>query len=178
VDPLVKFLDRKIPMAYSWMYKSGIRKDGLTDGKPSFDLIRRWSMEPTKIFFDMLFDYRYLKYIFKYGFFWDDDITKFLLSKSSQRVRELSNAISDSVYENCVTEPWYEHANGGRTKKSGRLLVRQNHYRLVSESVRLLWELFGYGGGRDDQEVYAGAVQPLQGREGERGVSLQKTLQF
>ena len=88
-------------------------------------------MEPTKIFFDMLFDYRYLKYIFKYGFFWDDDITKFLLSKSSQRVRELSNAISDSVYENCVTEPWYEHANGGRTKKSGRLLVRQNHYRLL-----------------------------------------------
>lgn len=86
--------------------------------------------ESAKIFFDMLFDYKYLKYIFKYGFYWDDDITKFLLSKSSQRVREMAKAIPDSIYENCVSTPWYEYVNNGQEKKSGRLLVRQNHYRL------------------------------------------------
>ena len=74
--------------------------------------------EPTKIFFDMLFDYKYLKYIFKYGFYWDDDITMFLLSKSSQRVRELAKAISKSVYKNCVSTLWCEYTNSGLKKRS------------------------------------------------------------
>ncbi len=86
--------------------------------------------EPTKIFFDMLFDYRNLNYIFKYGFYWDDEMTNLLLSKSSQRVRELVNIIQESVYENSIITPWSQHAMGCR-KKSGRLLIRQNHYRLV-----------------------------------------------
>ncbi len=86
--------------------------------------------EPTKIFFDMLFDYRNLNYIFKYGFYWDDEMTSLLLAKSSQRVRELVNIIQGSVYENSVITPWSRHVAGNR-KKSGRLLIRQNHYRLV-----------------------------------------------
>ncbi len=86
--------------------------------------------EPTKIFFDMLFDYRNLNFIFKYGFYWDDEMTNMLLSKSSQRVRELVNIIQKSVYENSVIIPWNQYAAGSK-KKSGRLLIRQNHYRLV-----------------------------------------------
>ena len=32
--------------------------------------------EPVKIFFDVLFDYINLKYIFEYGFSWDADVTR------------------------------------------------------------------------------------------------------
>lgn len=107
--------------------------------------------EPTKIFFDMLFDYKYLKYIFKYGFYWDDDITMFLLSKSSQRVRELAKAISKSVYKNCVSTLWCEYTNSGLKKRSKRRLVRQNHYRL--QQNRWFQDLCGCCGNYQDEKT-------------------------
>ena len=107
--------------------------------------------EPTKIFFDMLFDYKYLKYIFKYGFYWDDEITMFLLSKSSQRVRELAKTISKSVYKNCVSTLWCEYTNSGLKKKSRRRLVRQNHYRL--QQNRWFQDLCGCCGNYQDENT-------------------------
>lgn len=107
--------------------------------------------EPTKIFFDMLFDYKYLKYIFKYGFYWDDEITMFLLSKSSQRVRELAKTISESVYKNCVSTLWCEYTNSGLKKKSRRRLVRQNHYRL--QQNRWFQDLCGCCGNYQDENT-------------------------
>lgn len=87
--------------------------------------------EPTKIFFDLLFEYKTIIYIFKYGFYWEDEMTELLLSKSSQRVRELMNIISSSAYENCVSTPWCENLYGKKAKKSGRLLIKSNHYQRV-----------------------------------------------
>ncbi len=106
--------------------------------------------EPTKIFYDLLFDYNNLKYIFKYGFYWDDRLTGALLSKSSQRVRELVNIISEPVYGNSVSTPWSLHAPGSG-KKSGRLLIKQNHYRLVQN--RWFQDLCGCCGGFHDDLI-------------------------
>ncbi len=48
-----------------------------------------------KVFYDIILDYQPLKFIYEYGFDWDDRITKLLFQKSSQKPRELMNLLSD-----------------------------------------------------------------------------------
>ncbi len=85
--------------------------------------------EPTKIFFDVLSDYWDLKYIFEYGFYWDDKATEVLLGKSSQKPRELEKILKEAIYAHCAAAPWWMYTAGDKAKKSQRRLLRNNHYR-------------------------------------------------
>lgn len=107
--------------------------------------------EATKIFRDILVDYWDLKYIFEYGFYWDDKVTKAILHKGSQTVRELTNILADSVYKNCVCTSWWKNVGGEKVKKSSRLLVLKNHYRLMQNHWFL--DLYGCYGKYDQPEA-------------------------
>lgn len=107
--------------------------------------------EATKIFRDLLVDYWDLKYIFEYGFYWDDRVTKEILHKGSQTVRELTNILADSVYKNCVCTSWWKNVDGEKAKKSSRLLVLKNHYRLIQNHWFL--DLYGCYGKYDQPEA-------------------------
>lgn len=52
-----------------------------------------------RFFCDPLRDYDELKYIFEYGFKWDDKISLLLDGKTSQNYRKLENALSGYIYE-------------------------------------------------------------------------------
>ena len=96
--------------------------------------------EPTKVFCDVLFDYNNLRYIFEYGFSWDTDITKLIFGRDIQKLRELANALPDTVYQNCANVLWAE-STSGKNKKSNRRLMWKNHYRLFQNQ----WFLEMYG---------------------------------
>lgn len=87
-------------------------------------------MKESKIITDILFDYPNLKYMFQYGFYWDDRATDLVLSKTSQTLRTMMDLLAESVYKNCVWTPWYTHVRNGQAKKSARRMIWNNHYRL------------------------------------------------
>lgn len=96
--------------------------------------------EPAKVFCDVLFDHDHLKYIFEYGFSWDADVTRLVFGRDIQKMRELANALPDTLYQNCANVPWSENVSG-RQKRSNRRLVWKNHYRLFENQWFL--ELYG-----------------------------------
>lgn len=96
--------------------------------------------EPSKVFCDVLFDYNNLRYIFEYGFSWDADVTKRIFDRDIQKLRELANALPDSVYQNCANVLWAE-STSRKKKRSNRRLVWKNHYRLFQNQWFL--ELYG-----------------------------------
>lgn len=86
--------------------------------------------EFSKIFTDVILDYQKLKFVFEYGFGWDDRIVNHLYGKSSQNFRELGDVLlKGNLKDHYCYEPWSKY----REKKSGkgqRKVVRNNHYRL------------------------------------------------
>lgn len=95
-----------------------------------------------KVFFDILSDYRDLRYIFEYGFGWDDKATQEIMNKGSRSVRDLDGILSVIKSGNKAYVPWYQYADGG--KKSGRLLVWNNHYQLVQDNwIQELYSCYG-----------------------------------
>lgn len=101
------------------------------------------SKNSAKIFTDVLADYEDLKYIFIYGFYWDDQITKIMFSKGSQTIRQLTNILAKPVYGACVNMSWYESTNG-KAKQSARKLIWNNHYRLnESPWFAVLYRCYG-----------------------------------
>lgn len=92
-----------------------------------------------KVFTDFLADYRDLKFIFEYGFYWDDMVTQTLYEKGSQIIRELTGILKDNVYSNGPYVCWWECVGG--KKRSQRRLIWQNHYRLSQNR----WFHFLYG---------------------------------
>lgn len=99
--------------------------------------------EAIKIFYDIILEYKTLKYIFDYGFYWDDKITKYLMGKTSQKSRELYNILKDPVYKNCA----YMYLNQlakKQGKKSNRMLIRKNNYQLLQKTwILSIYELCG-----------------------------------
>lgn len=82
-----------------------------------------------KIFRDILGDYQELKYIFEYGFYWEDRVTKALYSKTSQKFRELAELFSE-IYDEGSYALWTDNTEKGNYKLSGRRITRNNHYQL------------------------------------------------
>ena len=104
-------------------------------------------LESTKVFYDILFDYLNLKYIFEYGFNWSDEAAEHLMNRSSQKARELANLLGNEIYEVCISAPRWMYTSE-KTKKSGRRLIKNNHYRLVQN--RWAEELFARYGAYND----------------------------
>lgn len=95
-----------------------------------------------KVFTDFLADYQDLKFIFEYGFYWDDTVTQELYEKGCQMIRELTGILKDEVYTNGLYVNWWERVGG--KKKSQRRLVWQNHYRPVQNRwFHILYGCFG-----------------------------------
>lgn len=100
--------------------------------------------QSVKVFIDLLADFEQLKYIFEYGFYWDDETAELITNKTSQSFRELSDILSDEVLANCATISWTESIPKGAARKSNRRMVFQNHYRLTQN--RWIQDLYGsYG---------------------------------
>lgn len=100
--------------------------------------------ESTKIFFDVLSDIQDLRYIFEYGFTWDDNVADLLLSKSSQKTRELAKILESAVYENSAVSPWWQRINISNIRQPKRKLIWQNNYRLSSDSwFHALYRCYG-----------------------------------
>ena len=100
-------------------------------------------MSIVKIFFDVLSDYEDLKYIFEYGFYWDDSLSKMKCHKGSQTIRRLTNVLSDPVYPVCANKPW-DKDKPESAKKLGRRVIWNNHYRLEKQQwFHLLYRCLG-----------------------------------
>lgn len=80
-----------------------------------------------KVLTDILKDYQELKFIYEYGFPWDDKLTKLLYDKSSQSTRRLALALEDNeVYK----VEWGNYQEGAQNSKSDRKIVKKNTYSL------------------------------------------------
>lgn len=79
-----------------------------------------------KVFYDVILDYQTLKFIYEYGFTWDDKITRILLNKTSQKPRELGRLLSN-VSESTACVLWSEDIVG-KSSKSQRKLIHPNIY--------------------------------------------------
>lgn len=100
--------------------------------------------EPAKVFYDFLFDYETLKYLFVYGYFWENDQEESLMANSSPKIRELVAILKDPVYGGCLGIPWWKYTKSGKNKKNDWKIVWRNHYRLMQNQWYL--ELYGcYG---------------------------------
>lgn len=106
-----------------------------------------------KVFYDIILDYQPLKFIYEYGFDWDDRITKLLFQKSSQKPRELMNLLSD-VTENAITTLW-RYMMDSPAKRSQCSQIRPNIYRLTSNRWFLqLYACFGkYENSSADKQI-------------------------
>lgn len=82
-----------------------------------------------KIFRDVLGDYQELKYIFEYGFYWEDRVTKTLYFKTSQKFRELAEMFSE-IFDKGSYALWTDNTEKRNYKLSGRRITRNNHYQL------------------------------------------------
>ena len=75
-----------------------------------------------KVLTDILKDYQELKFIYEYGFPWDDKLTKLLYDKSSQSTRRLALALEDNeVYK----VEWGNYQEGAQNSKSDRKIVKK-----------------------------------------------------
>ena len=98
-------------------------------------------IESPKVFYDLLFDYKELVYIFEYGFFWDEQLSDVLDIKAIPKIRELYNALSENIYDRCAKIPWWLYTKDSNAKKSNRMLVHHNHYNIQHNQ----WFLEMYG---------------------------------
>lgn len=88
-----------------------------------------------KIIKDILSEYDNLRFLYEYGFGWDDNIAKKILGKSSQMPRKVDN---QGIWDKIPNVNWEQNLKG---RSSTRRLLNKNHYRMQKNQ----WIPYVYG---------------------------------